>query len=96
MEKEMITVTAYCTYHKIEPEFIYSLEKTGLIQLTNVEEEYYLLFEELKAIEQYTRLHYDLDINVEGIDAIHHLLSKIEGLQTEVHHLKNRLLVYEI
>jgi hypothetical protein len=91
MEKEMIAVTTYCIYHKIEPEFIYSLEKTGLIQLANVEDEFYLLFEELRALEQYTRLHYDLDINAEGIDVIHYLLEKIETMQTEIRHLKSRL-----
>ena len=38
---------------------------------------------------------YDLSINLEGIDAIHHLLNRVEKLQAEVFRLKNRLLLYE-
>ena len=40
-------------------------------------------------------MYYDLSINLEGIDAIHHLLKRVEQLQAEVFRLKKRLHLYE-
>jgi len=37
------------------------------------------------------RFHYDLNINIEGIDAITHLLQQIEDLQQELIATKNKL-----
>ena len=41
------------------------------------------------------RLHYELDINIEGIDAISHLLQRVDQLQDELRIMKNRLSRYE-
>ena len=41
------------------------------------------------------RLHHELDINMAGIDSVLHLLNKIEGLQTELLAIRNRLRIYE-
>jgi hypothetical protein len=40
-------------------------------------------------------LYHELHINIEGIDAIHHLLQRIENMQHEIIALKNRLSFYE-
>jgi hypothetical protein len=37
------------------------------------------------------RLHEDLGINVPGIEAIHHMLGRMEHLQEELVRLRNRL-----
>jgi hypothetical protein len=44
---------------------------------------------ELQKLEQIIRLHYDLDINLEGIDAIAHLAERIKMMQNEITGLKN-------
>jgi hypothetical protein len=41
------------------------------------------------------RLHYDLEINLEGIDAIYNLLKQVEDLQNQVVTLRNKLNIYE-
>ena len=41
------------------------------------------------------RLHYDLDINLEGIETIFHLLERIETLQHEMHELRKKIGLYE-
>ena len=41
------------------------------------------------------RLHYELDINMEGIDAISNLLLKIDNLQQELTAAKNKLRLFE-
>ncbi len=45
-------------------------------------------------LERYTHLYYDLSINIAGIDAIHHMLERIELLQQEVRSLRNELGFY--
>jgi hypothetical protein len=40
-------------------------------------------------------LHYELHINIEGIDAIYNLLKQVELLQLEIRTLKNKLNSYE-
>lgn len=44
-----------------------------------------------KVLEKYIHLHYDLDINLEGLDAVAHLLNQIQVLQVEVRQLRNEL-----
>jgi hypothetical protein len=41
------------------------------------------------------RLHFELDINIEGIDAISNLLQQIDNLQKELISTKNKLRLYE-
>ncbi len=40
-------------------------------------------------------MHYDLNINLEGIDAIYHLLNRVSALQQELETVKNRLKFHE-
>ena len=49
---------------------------------------------QLAELERYTHLYYDLSINIAGIDAIHHMLERIELLQQEVRSLRNELEFY--
>ncbi|HRN48223.1 MAG: chaperone modulator CbpM [Chitinophagaceae bacterium] len=86
-----ISVEEYCTHYSIEASFVRSLSENGLIELSNVNESICIDFDQLQALEKYIHLHYDLDINIEGIEAISHLLQKIDSLQTELRILRNRL-----
>ena len=53
--------------------------------------ERYLTFTQLPEVERYSRMYYDLSINIEGIDAIHHLLQRMEEMQNELHELRSQL-----
>jgi len=64
-------------------------------KIDTVEGESYLPASQLYDVERYTRMYYDLSINIEGIDAIHHLLGRVESLQQEVNRLKSKLKLYE-
>ena len=94
-EKTLISAKAFCTHHHIEVSFIHSLHDIGLIDVTSAEEDYLLPQEQLEALEKMVRLHYDLNINLEGIDAIYHLLQRVEDMQREMSSLRNRLRLYE-
>lgn len=95
MQTDLIIVSEYCQKCHIDPSFILLLEEGGLIDIDTVEGEKYLLSSQLRELEQYTRMYYDLSINIEGIDAIHHLLNRMESLRQEMNRLRNRLRLYE-
>ncbi|MCC6287530.1 MAG: chaperone modulator CbpM [Chitinophagaceae bacterium] len=92
--KELIPQEACCTQYNIEVSFIRQLSEYGLIDIVTVEEKSFIHGDQLNELEKFIRLHYDLDINMEGIDAIAHLLTKVRNLQSEVSHLKTRLQIF--
>jgi len=96
METEyLITLHEFCAHHNIEISFINSLQQTGLIEITTVEETGFIDSDQLQQLERFVRLFFELDINIEGIETITHLLRKINSLQDEIKVLNNRLRFYE-
>jgi chaperone modulatory protein CbpM len=95
METEFITITEYCVNYNIEPDFINLLEESGIITLTVINTEKYIRITQLNELERYIHFHYDLQINVEGIDAIRHLLQKVNLMQEEIQSLKKQLQLHE-
>jgi hypothetical protein len=93
--KNLIQIREFCLYHEIENSFITELHNYGLIKIIIQEEDEYLESEQLPAVEKMIRLHYDLKINLEGIDAIAHLLNRIEVLQQNLTVSQNKLRLYE-
>ncbi len=92
---ELILAEELCTRYHIQLSFINTLEQFALIEITSVEEASYIHQNELQKLEQIITLHNDLDINLEGIEAITHLLDRVKSLQSEITRLKNRLSLYE-
>ena len=91
----MIILDDFCESHHVEISFIHSLEEHGLIETVAINQALYITSNDLPRLEQITRLHKDLNINPEGIDAINHLLKYIEEMKQEIIHLRNRLSFYE-
>lgn len=83
-----ILIEDCCRYYSIETSFVKTLGEYGLIELEYISEAYFISHEQLSLLERYMHLHYDLDINMEGIEAISHLLEKVETLQAELRALK--------
>ena len=92
---EMIVLDEFCTSHHVEVSFIRSLEEYGLIETIIVNETLCVPGNELSRLEQIIRLHRELEINPEGIDAISLLLKRIENMQNEITRLRNKLNFYE-
>ena len=91
----LITTVDFSRYHDVEYTFINSLHEAGLIQITVVNETPYIPDTELQKLERMIHLHHDLEINIAGIEAITHLLERMEQMQENVRGLKNRLRLYE-
>jgi len=92
---DMILATEFCVHHKIELSFIHSLEQHGLIETVVIEENVFLPLSELDRLEKIVRLYFELDINLEGIETINHLLQRITSMQEQIVGLSNRLKAWE-
>jgi chaperone modulatory protein CbpM len=92
---ELILAEELCSFYKVDFSFIDDLQQYGLIELTSIDTGIYVAQNQLQKLEQIARLHYDLNINLEGIDAIAHLLERVKNMQNEIMTLKNRLKLYE-
>lgn len=96
MQKEqLISTDECCTYYNVDISFISSLSEYGLIEIIAAEEKEFINMSQLQQLEKLIRLHYELEINIEGIEAIFHLLERVENLQQEMIHLKSKLQLYE-
>ncbi|WP_163411060.1 chaperone modulator CbpM [Flavobacterium ajazii] len=93
--KNLIQIKQFCLYHEIENTFITELNNYGLVEIIIQDENEYLEPDQLPVIEKMIRMHYDLKINLEGIDAITHLLNKIEILQQNLNTAHNKLRLFE-
>jgi hypothetical protein len=93
--EEIIPVSDFCFNHNIDLSFIYSLQESGLIEFTIMEEKLFLPVSQLKPLEKLVRLYYEMDINLEGIETINYLLQRMNEMQQQIVRLTNRLSLYE-
>ena len=94
-EKDLITIPQFCTHYNIPVTFIDSLNEYELIEVIILENAQYISVTQIKDIEKMMRLHFDLEINLEGVHAISSLLRQVDALQNEVKKLNNKLSFYE-
>jgi len=96
MEKEnLIGLDIFCASHKIEFSFVNSLRHMGMIEIEVVQEKEFIKQNQLDQLEKIIRLHHELEINLQGIESITHILLRMEELMDENIKLKNKLRIYE-
>lgn len=93
--ENLILIEQFCSHHQVSFSFIETLQQNGLISLLEIGNSQYVSPEDISQLEKMMHLHYDLGINVEGIDAIGHLLQQIETLQQQMQILHNKLQCYQ-
>lgn len=69
--------------YNIEIHFFDALVESGLIAVIEEQDELYLDFDDLNDLERYVNLHYDLEVNIAGIEVIARLLQTVRQLQEE-------------
>jgi chaperone modulatory protein CbpM len=92
---QLIAIETFCTFYEVEYSFVESLQNNDLIETVVVNDHRYLQIPQLQKIERMVRLYHDLNINLEGIGAVHTLLDRIDYLDREILILKNKLRFYE-
>jgi hypothetical protein len=93
--EELIPAGEFCTFHHVELSFLQNLHDSGLIVLVIRNEIAYLDPDQLPMVEKFARWHYELSINAEGIEALAHILDRIDRLVAENNQLRSRLRWYE-
>jgi hypothetical protein len=93
---DLILIQQVCEHHQVEFAFIYRLQELGLVEVVVFEDCEYVSQNQLKDIEKMIRIHNELNINLEGIDVIFHLLQRIENLEQELLYAKNKLREFNI
>ncbi|WP_294241794.1 chaperone modulator CbpM [uncultured Chryseobacterium sp.] len=77
--------------YNIEITFFDELVDSGLLKIHTDNEIRYLMYEDLPVFEKLTNWHYDLDINLPGLEVIHGMLQKMEDLRNRNRELMNKL-----
>lgn len=93
--QNIITAKEFCIHHNVEMTFIQSLGESGLVEIIQTEEDICVPVQQLPQLEKMVRLYYEMDINMEGIETITHLLNRMNEMQQEIERLQNRLELYE-
>ena len=93
--KDLIPSDDFCAYHQVEQTFIQSLQEEGLLHISIVNKKTFIPTDELPKLEKMIHLYRDLDINIAGLASVHHLLQKLNDMETELWMLRNRLRLYE-
>ena len=92
--EELIPAGEFCAFHHVELSFIQNLHESGLIRMTVQDGVVFLPADDLPALEKFARWFYELDINPEGIEALSHVLARMQRLAEENRVLRNRLQRY--
>ena len=95
LHDDYVDANEFCEHNNVEVTFIQALQEFGLIELTPIDRSLFIEVNKLQQLEKLARLHYELDINLEGLDVITYLLNRLEDMQQQVSELKNRLKIYE-
>ncbi|MCL5128278.1 MULTISPECIES: chaperone modulator CbpM [unclassified Algibacter] len=93
--QDLIPVPILCNRYNVPVSFINTLQEFQLVEVIAKNNDFYIHTKQIKKVEKMIRLHYDLDINLEGVDVIYNLLKQVESLQEEIKTLNNRLSLYE-
>ena len=94
-DEDKIVLDEFCISHQLEISFIRELEEYGLLEVITENQALFIPMHELPKLERMIRLHQELNINPEGLDAINHLLERIEALEKSIDEFRNRLSFYE-
>lgn len=93
--EDLIPAEEICIRYQVERQFVISLCESGIIEVVKVKETEYIPSDHLSDFEKMMRLHKELEINLAGLEAVNHLLKRIDRLQQDNLSLRNRLGLYE-
>jgi hypothetical protein len=91
----LISANEFCIHYEVDSSFLNSLNEFGLVEIILMEEVQFINVSYLPRLERIINLHYELGINLEGVEAIGHLLSRIRNMQNRITDLENRLRLFE-
>ncbi len=91
----IVHLDQFCEIHQIEISFMEELASFELINLVDNSQKKCIMIDDVPLIEKMIRIHQDLEINPAGINAIFHLLEKLNKKQDEIIRLKTRINLFD-
>jgi chaperone modulatory protein CbpM len=85
----------FCINYNIETSFVSSLQQTGFIEITIINDNAFIDDEQLRILERLVCFYYELNINIEGIETITHLLQQMNKMHDEIIVFQNKFRLYE-
>ena len=92
--QNLISIQQFCEHYSISTAFINELKEYELIEIIVENDANYIKITQITEVEKMIRLHYDLNINLEGVDVIYNLLNQVDSLKKEITDLKNKLIFF--
>lgn len=89
--KKYIYIRDFCQGHSLEEGFLYELHEYELLRIEEVDSRPAFRRRDLERLERLIRLHRDLEIGPQGLQAVQHLLDRLDRLEAEVWQLRRRL-----
>ncbi len=93
--KRYILVQQYCENTSIEDEFVYKLHEYGIVKFESREQALFLNEKDITEIERNFRLHRDLGINYEGLDALQQMMKRLQKMEKEIKLLNKKLSLFK-
>lgn len=93
--EELIPAREICAHYQVEISFIRELSARELLEVKTSGEDTFLEASRLKDLERLISLHYEMDINLEGIEVVERLLRQLEDARARMRALEERLGLYE-
>ncbi|MBC2840041.1 chaperone modulator CbpM [Robiginitalea sp. SC105] len=94
-QERYILIRDFCQGHSLDEQFVFELQKVELVRIVEVGQDPAIPHSELHRLERMVRLHRDLDIGPQGLQAVQHLLDRLERLQEELLQLRRKVNRYE-
>ena len=93
--EDLIPAREICAHYQVEISFIRELSAHELLEVKTSGEETFLEAGRLKDLERLISLHYEMDINLEGIEVVERLVRQLEEARMRMRTLEDRLGLYE-
>ncbi len=90
VKENYIPASEFCSVHNLCYSFFNSLGEYHLVESVNIGDDQFIRVGQLLQLQHISRLHHELEINLEGIYIITHLLQRIKALQAEIDLYKKR------
>lgn len=92
--EKYILVSHFCNHTQIELSFVENLQEYGLLTFEKRENNLFIDEKDITEVEKMFRLHHDLGINFEGLDAIKQMLKRIQKMEKQMVSLEQQLNIY--